>query len=609
MNAQWRKRADSARNGGFRGSAKASLVLATALAGLAAPSMALAQDTAPPNRDQLTAPQARADERDGVTLTVDGQMERRACALDAEEYADLTVTLSGVDYTGAERAGDVDLSAAHRGYLGQELPIRVLCDIRDRAAALLEAAGYLAAVEIPAQSLADGRVEMGVVLGRLVAVRARGDTQGAETLISGYLERLVGEDVFNVNQAERYLLLANDVPGMEVRLSLRPAPSGEPGDLIGEVAVLRDIGAVDVNVQNWGSRALGRFGGLYRVEAYNLTGMGDRTGIAIFSTLDFEEQQTVQAFHEMRIGYDGLVLGAQVTFGRTNPDALPGFDITSETLFASLEASYPVLRTQTDSVWTAAGFDLVDQDVTINGLDFTRDRVRMAFLRATYVSLDPDSVARRGGYSPYEPKYRASITGEIRQGFDIFGTVDDCRPNPAACLIGGAVAPTRINQDPTPFLIRASASAEYRPTPLWALVFDLEGQWSDSPLPAFEEYGAGNYGIGRGYDPSSIIGDSGIATSIELRYGSLSPASVSELAVQPYIFTDVALTHNEDPGLFDRTDRLWSAGAGVRFVRGANIQGDVNVAVPINRLDSTGERPNWRVLFSITARLLPWRSR
>ncbi len=601
-------RPESCNAGCFRAFAKAGLATATALAGLGTPILLHAQDTGAPNRGELAPPQAQPNERQRVTLTVDGQMERRACALDNPEYDELTVTLTGVDYTGAERAADVALAEAHRGYLNRDLPIRALCDIRDRAASLLEDAGYLAAVEIPAQSLGDGRAEMGVVLGRLVAVRARGDTQGAEQLISGYLERLVGQDVFRVSEAERSLLLANDVPGMEIRLSLRPAENGVPGDLIGEVAVLRQWGVVDANVQNWGSKALGRYGGLLRAEVYNLTGLGDSTAISAFSTLEFEEQQTLQVSHDMRLGSDGFVLSGQVTLGWTHPDALPGFDIESETVFATLEASYPFLRTQTDSLWGAVGFDLVDQDVTINGSAFTRDRVRAAYLRGTYVHIDADSVARRGGYSPFQPRFRFAATGELRQGLDIFGASDDCRDNPAACLINGGIGPARIGQDPTPFYGRAAASAEYRPIPLLAIAFDLEGQLSGSPLPAFEEYGAGNYGIGRGYDPSSILGDSGVGTSLELRYGTLVPSSAESLVWQPYVFTDLAWTDNDDAGLFDPTDRLWSAGGGIRFVRGANIQGDVSVAVPLRRLDSTGERPGVRILFSITARLLPWRS-
>ncbi len=486
----------------------AALALAASSIGLLAPTV-LAQDVRPPTRDELTAPQERPDLRQGTTLTVDGEMSRRACALDLAEYEDLTIILESVTYAGAERAAEVALAQAHQGYLGQELPIRALCDIRDRAAALLNEAGYLAAVEIPPQSLGDGNAEMRVVLGRLVAIRARGDTQGAESVLSGYLDRLVNQPVFNINEAERYLLLANDVPGMEVRLSLRPADGGEPGDLVGEVAVLRDTFALDANVQNWGSKALGRFGGLVRAEAYGLTGMGDRTSIALFSTLDLVEQQTLQIAHDMRLGGDGLTLGGALTLGWTEPSALPGFTIESETVLANLEVSYPFLRTQEASIWAGAGFDYIDQDVTFSGTNITEDRVRTAYVRSNFILMDEASLQRQGGYSPFEPRARLAGQVELRKGVDVFSAARDCRTNLTACLTGGAVPPARIEQDPTPTLVRGELSAEYRPVPLLSLSFDLEAQVSGNPLPAFEEFSGGQYSIGRGYDPGAVIGDSG----------------------------------------------------------------------------------------------------
>lgn len=585
-----------------------ALALASSWLALGAPG-ALAQDTAPPTREELTVPQQRPEDRRGVTLTVDGQMERRACALDNPEYADLTITLGAVTFVGAERAPDADLAAAYEGYLGREVPIRALCDIRDRAATQLSDAGYLAAVEIPAQSLGDGVAEMRVVLGRLVAIRARGETDGAEGVLSAYLERLVDQPVFNIRQAERYLLLANDVPGMEVRLSLRQAEGGEPGDLIGEVAVLRETFALDANVQNWGSKALGRFAGLVRAEAYGLTGAGDRTSLSFFTTLDIEEQQTLQLAHDMRIGSDGLVLGGSLTLGWTEPNALPGFEIESETVLANLEASYPLLRSQKASAWGAVGFDYVDQDVTVGGNAFTRDRVRTAYLRGDVLLVDEDSIARRGGYTPYEPKTLLSAMVELRQGTGIFGANDDCRPDLNACIAGGVIPPSRIEQDPTATFARAEASMGYRPVPALAIDFDLEAQLSGSPLPGFEEFSGGQYSTGRGYDPGSIVGDSGIGLSLELGYGSLVPTSLQDVATQPFIFVDYAKVWNEDPSLAaDNSDWLASAGVGLRFVRGANVQGEAVVAVPLRTLDSQTERNDVRFLFSLTARLLPWRN-
>jgi hemolysin activation/secretion protein len=590
-------------------SAARLLLGAASLGTLALAQSALAQnaaDVAPPTREELTPGVSRAV-RDAVTLTVDGQMERRSCVLDNPQYADLKVTLSAVNYTGAERAAEVALAQAHEGYLGRELPIRALCDIRDRAAALLDAGGYLAAVEIPPQNLGQGTAEMRVVLGRLVAVRARGEKDGAERLLANYLGKLLGADVFNVADAERYLLLANDIPGTEVRLSLRPAEGGAPGDLVGEVAVLSLPMVADVSLQNLGSRAVGRVNALARVEFFGLTGAGDRTSVLFFSTADFKEQQTLQLAHDFLIGGEGLRLGGQLTLGWTTPSALAGFVIKSDTLFASLEASYPFLRTQVASVWGAAGFDLVDQDVTVNGFDLTRDRVRTAYARANFQLFDRASISRRGGYSPSEPRLALSGEAELRKGLDVFGTVRDCRGALLTCVSGGATPPARIEQNPTPFYVRGNLSAEFRPAPHFGFTLGLRGQISGEALPSFEEFAAGNYTIGRGFDPASVLGDSGIGGSLELHFGALRPSSADAFVLQPYVFTDAARSWQQDPALAALgSDQLWSAGGGLRFVRGSSLQGDLSVAVPLHRTDAQTNLGNTRVLFTLTARLLPW---
>src|SRR3546814_19643131 len=97
------------------------------------------------------------------------------------------------------------------------------------------------------------------------------------------MEALKGQPVFNVRDAERHLLLARDLPGYDVRLALRPAGTA-PGEVVGEVQVVRQRVELDINVQNYGSNAVGRFGGIARVRFNDMTGMGDRTRFSIRNT-------------------------------------------------------------------------------------------------------------------------------------------------------------------------------------------------------------------------------------------------------------------------------------------------------------------------------------
>jgi hemolysin activation/secretion protein len=579
-----------------------------ALGALPAPAFAQTVPVTPPNRSDLIPPDRREDAR-APTLTVDGDFERPPCALDRPEFAGIRFTVKGAAFDGLARVPGLSLERAYADYVGRELPVSVLCDIRAEANALLRRQGYLATVEIPEQSLADGIPDFKVVFGRLTSVRVRGDAGGAEQLVAAYLEKLTAEDVFNTNQAERYLLLADDLPGLDVRLSLRPAAGGAPGDLVGEVAVLRQRGLIDLNVQNLASRSIGRYGGVLRGELYDLTGLGDRTTLAVFSTLDFAEQQTVQVGHDFRVGSEGLRIGGQFTWSTTEPSTgLAGFTVDSETIFASIHASYPLIRTRRHSLYADAGFDYVDQDVALNTAALTEDRVRMAWVRLAGELTDRASLNRTGGYSPFEPKLRLRYGAELRQGIDVFSASPDCRPNLLACLIGGAAPPSRIEADPTPLVLRLNAGVEYRPAPLWTLALGSQAQITGDALPAFEELAAGSFSIGRGYDPGAVLGDSGVLSSLELRYGSLSPNGARGLAVQPYVFTDHAIVWNEDPSRSPTNpDRLWSAGGGMRVAWGRGIQSDVLVAVPLERPDLAASKGDVRFLFSLTALLYPWR--
>ena len=586
----------------------ASLVLGGA--GLATSASAqTAPQVSPPTREELLPPEARQPDREGVTLTIDGEMERLPCALDLPDYQTIRVTLNSVRFTGAENAPEVSLAPAYNEYLGRDLPISVLCDIRAQAASILQRAGYLATVEIPEQRLSNGDAELRIVFGRLTALRVRGEAGPSEELVASYLQKLVGQPVFNTYEAERYLLLADDLPGVDVRLSLRPAAGGAPGDLVGEIAVLRRRGAIDFNVQNYGSKALGRFGGLLRGEVYDLIGTGDRTSLALFSTADFKEQQTVQLGHESRIGSEGLRIAGQFTYSWTEPDIdIANFDLESETLFASVLASYPLRRSREATILGDLGFDYIDQDVEVNSITLTRDRVRTMFARVGGEWVDRDSVSRIGGYTQFEPRSRLGGSVEVRQGLDVFDSSPDCRPSPLACVTGAAVPPSRIEADPTPLSLRFDAFGEYRPVPNIAFVLRADGQLTGDPLPAFEEFAAGNYSIGRGYDPGIVLGDSGVGLSLEVRYGSLAPTSADAFAFQPYVFTEAAWAWKEDPSRQPlNPDRLWSAGGGVRAAWGARMQADLSLAVPLERTDFQASRGDVRVLLSITTRLLPWR--
>ena len=552
-----------------------------------------------PTREEIERRQPRTP-APPTQLQVEGDIEHTPCALDEPQFADVKFTLRTVEFGGLRGVDPAILQSAFASEVGRENPVSAVCRIRDKAAALLRQAGYIAAVQVPEQSISEGNLRYDVVLARLVDIRVLGDAGRSERLIADYLNRLREHDVFNRFEAERYLLLASELPGYNVRLALRPAGT-VPGEVVGEVTVLRNTFAVDASIENLGSKDLGRGGALVRAQLYGLTGLGDVTTAGIFVTQDFTEQKDLQLSHEFRIGTRGLSFGASMNYSWARPDFNGPLEIKAETLFASFWAGYPFLRRQATRLNGLVGLDIVNQDVEQNGEDFTRDRLRVAFARLLFDSFSMDF--SRPGYSAIEPVWRVGGNVEFRHGLDIFGATEHCD---LACRVGPGVTPSRPDADPTAAVVRALLYGEYRPAPKLTFALGLRGQYASESILSFEEFAGGNYTAGRGYDPGAILGDRGYGVQSEIRLGSVIPKSTRALAAQPYVFLDYARVWNDTeiflpPGQRD----LLSTGAGVRAsFRGFSL--DTVVAFPLERSGFANTKPSPRLLFSLTRRLWPW---
>ncbi|MBW0007245.1 MAG: ShlB/FhaC/HecB family hemolysin secretion/activation protein [Sphingomonas sp.] len=555
----------------------------------------------PPTREEVTRPVAPTPPPQS-RLEVEGGIERAPCALDGPDFKSIHFVLRGAEFDGLQGLTRADLASAYAPLVGKDVPISTVCEIRDRAATILRDAGYIAAVQVPEQRIGDGVVHFQVLMARLTQVRVRGQASGAENVLAAYLNQLTKRPLFNRYEAERYLLLASDLPGYTVRLTLRPAGTA-PGDVIGDVTVQHLPAYADFVVQNGGSKDLGRWGSLLRGQLFGLTGMGDRTSLSVYSTSDFKEQQTVQLAHEMRLGPQGLSFGGSFTYAWARP-SVPNAKILAKTLLGTMEVGYPLVRKQAETVRGSIGMDIVNQDVDFNRSPLTRDRLRVLFLR---LGLDAVSPNPGPGFSPAEPPWHVTGLLELRQGLHALGATHDCGPLGINCLGPGDIPPTRLEGQSDATVLRFTGYGEVRPIPKLTFALGLRAQYAWQSLLSFEEFSAGNYTVGRGYDPGALLGDRGWGTQTELRYGSRIPASARRAAVEGYVFWDHARVSNEHQSIVVTiTQHLNSIGGGAR-VNWDRFVLDAGVAVPLTHVGTTGRKPDPRFLVTLTTRLWPWR--
>jgi hemolysin activation/secretion protein len=254
-------RPTSIRPGGALGAGLAACLLVSAVP---------ARAQSPPTREQVVPQQPERTEPPAARLTIEGGVERAPCALDRPDLQSIRFTLADVEFADLRGLAPDALRPAFAPYLGRDIPLATICEIRDRAATILRDAGYIAAVEVPEQRIEGGHIRFQVLMAKLVGLRVRGEAGRSERTIATYLGRLTDREVFNRFEAERYLLLAGDLPGYDVRLALRSAGAAR-GEVIGEVTVVRQGASAELTVQNLGSRELGRWGALLRGQVYGLT--------------------------------------------------------------------------------------------------------------------------------------------------------------------------------------------------------------------------------------------------------------------------------------------------------------------------------------------------
>jgi hemolysin activation/secretion protein len=268
----------------------------------------------------------------------------------------------------------------------------------------------------------------------------------------------------------------------------------------------------------------------------------------------------------------------------------------------TFEVGYPLVRRQAQTIRASAGMDYVNQDVKVDGIKLTRDRLRVGFARLGFDAQAIDS----SGFLISEPRCRFANLLELRQGMHIFGATPDCGRLGANCLGPGDVPPSRIEGQSNATVLRYTGYGEFRPVSKLTLALGARVQYSGKPLLSFEEFSAGNYTVGRGYDPGSLLGDKGCGTQAEIRFGTRTPPTLHTAALEAYAFWDHASVSNHDK-LFvvAASQHLDSVGGGAR-VNFDRFALDAGVAIPLTRVGIEDRKPDPRFLISLTTRLWPW---
>ncbi len=494
--------------------------------------------------------------------------------------------LKELDVTGASVYGNQQIENMFRNYIGRTVSLADLQQMADTITLKYRNDGYvLTQAVVPAQNISSGVVTIRVVEGFVNHVDIQGDPKGARNLLQGYADKIMQARPLNIKQLERYVLLANDIPGMNVRAVLSPAAQSQdvlaPTDAVPGAAnltfvVQQHTAGGYFSFDNRGTRYLGP-------NEFNLGGninsifvSGDQTGVQGLLTSDLKELQYIRLYNSTPLNNEGLLLNLGASYSHSEPGfTLTPLDVVGTSKSASAGVSYPAIRSRVQSLYLNLGVDASNSTDNILGTQLYDDRLRSVRAGVNYNINDSWLGSNQ-------------IGGQVSQGLKAFGASPDNGMDVSRPF--GQSDYTKFNMD----LGRLQSLSHN-----FSLLVAGQGQYTPDSLLAEEQFGYGGINYGQAYDPSEIVGDRGAEGKAELRLDTQPNFKILR-NIQYFTFYDIGKVWNVHSitGVPSSASGA-SAGVGLRTNFTSFLTGTLEWAKPLTRDVATAGNENARIFFSI----------
>jgi hemolysin activation/secretion protein len=481
------------------------------------------------------------------------------------EVPNVPINVRRVEIVGASLFADA-LRPLVQGLAGPAISLTQLNQARQEILQYYRSRGYALTAVSLAVDQNSGVVRYTVTEGRISAVKLDGDIGPAGSMVLRFLEHLTAYPVIDTATLERYLLLAQDVPGVSVSTVLE-ASKDEPGalTLIAQVSLKRVSGQASLDNRAFDLTGPIEFLGIVDLNA--LTAWGDKTEFSYFHTFP-NSQNFGQISTEFFIGSSGLKFriygGAGVSQPTGSLAALKYYGVTD--IFGA-QLNYPVIRSRRQNLNVYGVFDALEStiDTGVVGLQASADEVRAIRVGEDYIASD----LFLGNARPATNQ----ISARLSRGLDFLGGFH-----------GTALPPStaRQNERHNFTAIKFETSRTQTLFVPWdgasvALMTLLTGQWSGDVLPPAEQFYLGGSRFTRGFYSGQVPGDKALAATAELQLNTTVDmswiGSHAEVASQFYLFYDWGEVWQNQS--VDFAARLASAGGGLRLQMTSYVEVDL----------------------------------
>ncbi|AQW30477.1 ShlB/FhaC/HecB family hemolysin secretion/activation protein [Ralstonia syzygii subsp. celebesensis] len=388
---------------------------------------------------------------------------------------------------------------------------------------------------LPTQEVADGKVTIAVVEGRIGAHRLNNRSRLSDVRAGAYLDMAKEDEVIRSAPIDRGLLILNDTPGVgTARATLQPGASVGTSDLVMELTPgAAYSGSIDLD--NYGNRYVGeyRLGGTLNInsplrigDVLSLNALSSGNGLSYG-----------RAAYQLPVGSDGLRLGTAYSYTVYKlGKEFKTLDAHGKASSASVFAVYPFIRSQQTNLNGTISLEQKNLSDSVDSTLTTTDkRVKLAAIGLQGTHLDGMA---GGGLTS------ASLTAT-------FGNLNI--QSPSAVAIDAASAQTNGRYTRLAYnlgrLQRLSDSD--------SLSLSVSGQEASKNLDSSEKFSLGGATGVRAYPQGEGIGDKGYLATAELRHNFTE-------TLQATLFYDIGSVRiNHTPFGTTATNRRTLSGAGI----------------------------------------------
>lgn len=494
-----------------------------------------------------------------------------------ELLANVSIHLARVKVVGSTVYDDVQFKEIYGELLGRTVTVAMIYGLAQKITKLYGDGGYvLSRAIVPPQEIDPGAATITIQVSEAYIDQVVWSPTGDHyrDLFAGYTQKITAERPSNIKTVMRYLLLADDLPGINVSSRFEASPTNPRASSLFVDIKKRPVDVV-AQVDNRGTEARGPWQYLLSATFNNLLGLHEALTTTIAGAIDTHELTYVSANYRQVLNDEGLSLFSDVSYswGAPGTAALQAVMFSSTSLQYDIGLSAPVIRSRDTNLTLSALAFLSSNQAEMLGAPSSDDRLRGVRATATFDHADElDGVTQ--------------ISATFSQGFIGFGSSSN--GDPLLSREHGRVDFSKLE---------ASINRTQKLGHGVSLYAAAEGQYAFTPLLSPEECGYGGKTFGRAFDPSEITGDNCLLASGELRFDPDIPNNPLT-NTQLYAFVDYGTVFRIAPSAGTPTTAAGaSAGLGLRLGND-NFSADLSAAKPLlGRIDEA-----WRFFVTAAAR-------